>query len=122
MSVATRVEKKRANLASLEEEFRTLLISTLRKCSDGGRGPFLREAEAARRGWSGLVWPEAKRLDELGNQILELRTRLGEIEQDTLYGMYLRYCEITGENAPGGAKLAHKFLNELREEPEASGY
>jgi len=111
-----RIEAKlRLKLQFAESEFRELLISSLRKCQDGGRGIFLTEAEAQRRGdiYLKLVWPEAKQMKTLGEEIKSLREQLGEPTETSLYAKYLQYCAKNGSNDPGGNRLAAQFLAEL---------
>ena len=80
MSKAERLEKLRAKLDATEVEFRYFLVTSLHKCKDGGRGVFLTEAQAASKGdvYAQLVWPEAKQLEALGQEIDTLRQKLGE--------------------------------------------
>jgi len=115
MSRAARIEQKTRRVAELEQEFREVLIPALRQCTDGGRGAFLREEEAAgmHEMWMRFVWKETRTLETLGVEIVELRESLGLPQEDSLYAKFLRYCAIRGENAPGGAKLAKQFLHEL---------
>jgi hypothetical protein len=118
MSRAERLEKLRAKLNATEVEFRELLVASLHKCKDGGRGVFLTEARAASRGdvYARLVWPEAKQLEILGQEIDTLRQKLGDPRDGSLYSKYRYYCSLEGPSEPGGAKLASQFLAEIERE------
>ena len=118
MSKAERLEKLRAKLDATEVEFRDLLVASLHKCKDGGRGVFLTEAQAASKGdvYAQLVWPEAKQLEALGQEIDTLRQKLGEPGDGSLYAKYRHYCSLEGPNERGGAKLASQFLAEIEAE------
>ncbi len=115
MSRNSREEKLRQKLTVAESEFRKLLISGLRKCTDGSLGIFLTESEANRRGdaYPRLVWAETKELEKLGWEIEDLRKKLGESIEGSLYTQYKRYCSRMGSNDLGGRKLAIQFLAEI---------
>jgi hypothetical protein len=121
MSRETRSAKLRLPLEVAEKEFRELLISSLQKCRDGSMGVFLTEAKAARLGdvYPRLVWPEARQLKSLAEEIKSLREQLGESTEGSLYAKYRQYCSRDGANDPGGARLAAGFLAEI-ERDEAS--
>jgi hypothetical protein len=106
-------EKLELQLSALEEEFRSLLIGALERCTDGGRGVFLSEIEASSRDLSRqLVWPEAKQLCQLEDRISEIRNRLA-MPKYSLASRFREYCDMRGENLPGGNKLAARFLAEI---------
>jgi hypothetical protein len=119
------MEKQERQLRELESEFRSLLIPALKKCKDGGRGVFLTTEEARNQTnpvlYSRLVWPETKRLEELGERIAELRGSLGLPVEESAYGLFLKYCHITGPNAPGAWKLALECLKELEASSQQLG-
>jgi len=106
-----------------EEEFRELLISSLQKCRDGSTGVFLAAAKASRLGdvYPRLVWPEARRLESLGEKIKSLREQLGEPTEGSLCAKYRQYCSRDGANDPGGARLAAEFLADI-ERDERTGF
>jgi hypothetical protein len=113
MSRIAKMEKKQRELGLLEREFSDVLISALKNCKDGGRGVFLTTEEARAAGWSRFVWPETKQLERLGQRIAEIRDSLDLSVEQSPYGLFLKYCNITGPNAPGAAKLAMQCLQEL---------
>jgi len=121
MSRASRIQKQERQLRELESEFRSVLISALKKCKDGGRGVFLTTEGARSNGWSRFVWPETKRLEELGERIAEIRESLLLPVEESPYGLFLKYCHITGPNRPGGAKLALECLKELEASSQQLG-
>lgn len=115
MSRNSREQKLRQKLAVAESEFRELLISELRKCADGSLVIFLTESEANRRGdvYPRLVSAETKELEKLGREIEDLRNKLGEPNDGSVYAKYKQYCSRTGSNDLGERKLAVQFLAEL---------
>jgi hypothetical protein len=113
MSRVSRADKKQRELQLLEQEFSTVLIPALKSCKDGGRGVFLTTEQASGTGYSRFVWPETKQLEELGERIADVRGSLGLSVEESVYGLFLKYCRITGPNAPGASKLAEECLREL---------
>jgi hypothetical protein len=90
-----------------------LLIAALKQCDDGGPGVFLLSQKAEKQGWNWLVWPVAKELEAMGERIRELRISLVMPLEESLYEVFLKYCNIDGPNAPGGAKRAAALLKEI---------
>jgi hypothetical protein len=113
MSKTSRAEKQERELQLLEQEFRGTLMRALKSCTDGGRGVFLTTQEAARTGYSRFVWAETKQLEDLGKRIVDLRTSIGLPLDESVCGVFLKYCQIAGPNAPGASKLALECLKEL---------
>ncbi len=113
MGRVEQTEKREQELKSLEMEFRDLLVGALRQCSDGGTGVFLLSQKAENLGWSRFVWPVTKELELLGERIRVLRTSLHMPIEESIYGVFLKYCNIDGANAPGGAKRAKQLLTEI---------
>jgi hypothetical protein len=108
-----KVEKQQQEIDRLEKEFRELLITALKDCRDGGPGIFLLPEKADRIGFSRFVWPETKELETLGEGIRELRLLLGLPLEESIYEIFLKYCNLDGSNAPGGAKRAAALLKEI---------
>ena len=113
MGRAEQTKKREQELKALEMEFRDLLVGALRQCSDGGTGVFLLSQKAENLGWSRFVWPVTKDLEVLGERIRDLRTLLDMPLEESIYGVFLKYCNINGANAPGGAKRAKQLLAEI---------
>jgi hypothetical protein len=97
-------------LVENENEFRTLLVSCLRECSQGRWGLFGQNdyADPEARYWG---WPEAKRLKELA---LEIKFMLQEsAETNRSCERFLQLCSLRGSNVPGEPNLAAEFLAEI---------
>jgi hypothetical protein len=113
MGRAEQIRKREQELSSLEKEFRDLLITALKKCDDGGSGVFLLSQKAEKLGLNWLVWPVTRELEAIGERIRELRISLVMPLEESLYEVFLKYCNINGPNAPGGAKRAAALLKEI---------
>jgi len=112
MTTKSKRQKQLRKLASMEEEFRNLLVTSLRKCIDGSRDLFLTEAEAQRRDdiYPKLVWPENKQLEQLAAEIDALHSELGISDENTLTQRFRYYCHLEGPNVPGGARAGPTVL------------
>jgi|SRR5579862_6984880 len=123
MSRETKSDKLRVRLEAAEGDFRELLISSLQKCKDGSLGVFLTDAKASRLGdvYPRLVWPEARRLERLGDEIRSLRAELGEALEGGLCTRYSEYCAMDVPNEVGSKKLATEFLAEIEDRYKREG-
>ncbi len=97
-------------LSALEEEFKSLLVWALERCVD-------REGEVLKSDqgdfWSRIAWPEARQLQELDEEISQIRSQLG-MPDLKLAARFRDLCEMRGPNAPGSEKLARVLLDEIR--------
>lgn len=113
MSRASRRAGIEMTLEGLEVDFRRILIDALHRCSNGLWGLFGQNDNAL----ASLSRPERKRLAssdasnliDLGNEINELRIRLG-LPPYALYQRFLEYRRCRGANVPGEPHLARKML------------
>jgi hypothetical protein len=98
-------------LIEIENEFRPLLVSCLQECALGRYGLFGQNDHLDPEGryW---VWPEAKRLKELAQEIRSIRMGFGQIDENC--ERFLQLCSLRGSNIPGEPKLAAEFLADLR--------
>jgi hypothetical protein len=80
------------------------LVSALRACATGHWGVF---------GRNGEQWDEGRALITLGEEISELRKRLGYAQPYDLYERFVAYRRRRGSNDPGEPKLAQALLDEL---------
>ena len=99
--------KLELELQLAEAEFEQSLASALRSCVSGHWGLF---------GHNGERWDEGKTLIAQGDEISELRKRLGNTQGFWLYQRFIAYRSEHGANAPGEPKLAQRFLDEIAEQ------
>lgn len=94
-------------LIQIEDEFRFLLLSCLRECSQGRYGLFGQNDHLDPEGryWP---WPEAKRLKNLAQEIRSLWTEFGQTNEQC--ERFIRLSSLRGPNVPGEPKLAADFL------------
>ena len=106
MSKSHKIREKR--LAEIESEFRPLLVSCLRECARGRYGLFGQNDHLDPEERY-LVWPEARRLRDLAQEIRLVRLEFGEANEDC--DRFLELCSLRGSNVPGEPKLAAAFLS-----------
>jgi hypothetical protein len=109
-----------AKLTEMEGEFDPLLLSCLRKCAQGQYGLFGQNDDLDPEGryWN---WPDAKRLQELAQEIRIIRLEFGDANENC--ERFLHLCSLRGSNVPGEPKLAAEFLayiNKSRSSSELS--
>ena len=100
-----------AEIASLETEFRTKLVSALRNCANGQWGMFGQNEHFPQCPRSS----EGEELLEIGASIEELRRKAGIPDDFELYIAFKSKRGRQGENAMGETRLAKKWLEELGE-------
>ena len=107
--------KQQRKLAALEQEFRVLLVASLRRCIATRGCFFLTEAEATRRGdlYPKLVWPETRVLVERATQIEQLRLDLSLSQPNPVVARFRQLCRPRGPNDLGDARLAEQFLQRI---------
>lgn len=112
MSMSEKIQQRR--LSELESEFEPLLIESLQQCSRGRWGLFdtYTNLEASGQRWD--LWPEARHVKELAEEIRELHGRFGS--SNWLAENLLRICALTRsyrQNTQGDPKLAAEFLEDI---------
>ncbi|MDP9017628.1 MAG: hypothetical protein M3N19_04845 [Candidatus Eremiobacteraeota bacterium] len=113
-------ESRRINLektvAVLEDRFCEDLEAALRRCAAGGSQDLFGHNELPLRSQYGKrarVWfADADALLELGNEIDEVRGKLG-LPAFPPYARYIEYRKRRNAQAPGQHQLAVDFLKEL---------
>lgn len=97
-------------LSALEMEFDSLLIPCLKECANGRWGLLgqNQDPEAAKF----LRWAEADRLKELAEETRSIGAEFGQ--PNPMSERFLECCAERGENLPGEAKCAKRFLKILR--------
>jgi hypothetical protein len=118
MSRSGRREKTEAQLHTLEGQFSADLVAALRDCAAGKWGMFGQNDAVIERQSSPLremlQSDIAARLIAAGEEIEELRRRIGMVEPFLLFKRYLEYRQMQSANSPGEPKLAAQFLAELK--------
>jgi hypothetical protein len=117
MSQSARRRNSEAQLRKLEEDFTADLISALHECAAGKWGIFGRN-DAIIECQPGplremLQSGVAARLTKAGEEIEQLRRRLGILDPLPPFQRYLQYRQMQSANSPGEPKLAIQFLKEL---------
>ena len=97
-----------AEITSLESEFRTKLIVSLRSCAGGRWGLFGQNDHL-----HNVHSSEAEELLEIGLSIEDLRRKAGMSEPFELYQNFLSKRGWKGENSLGESRLAIEWLKEL---------
>jgi hypothetical protein len=104
-------------LEALEDSYRDLLLSALRKCAEGQWGLFAHNERALSHLGAGARSrqrePFVEELLELGSQIERMRRRFG-LESFAIHERLLRMRSSHNSNTPGEPKLAQQWLDELR--------
>lgn len=117
MTSKRRLESLEKDLQLAEAAYEERLASALRRCSGGQWGLFgTNDAslQAHLGAKSTLHSKDARELLERGDEILEMRQRLGYVDAFALHERFLAYRKsATDPNAPGEPKLAQQFLNEI---------
>jgi hypothetical protein len=105
-----RREKLEIALASLEAEFRTLLVQALGRCAGGSWGLFGQNAHMEEQAYASSG---AQKLDALGSEIALVREELGLAEPFALYAEFKQKRGRKTQNDLGEARLAGAWLQEL---------
>lgn len=103
-----RISPKEQRLASLEGEFRPLLVKCLVECAAGRWGLFGQHEYALT---PYRAWPEAEELLRLATAIRALRAEFGQ--PGPLCERFFAYRMMHGSNVKGEPKLAAQFLAEI---------
>lgn len=106
-----RLERRDAERASLEAEFRDKLIRALEKCAAGRWGLFAQNAHIEPRYDRS---PEADELIAIGESIEQARRTLGIADPFELYSAFKDKRGRKDGNALGEARLAQAWLTELK--------
>jgi len=104
------IARAEAEIASLESEFRTKLVTALRICANGRWGLFGQNEHIL-----GDQPSDVEELFEIGESIEELRRKAGIPERFEMYMSFKSKRGRQGENTLGEARLAKKWLDELGE-------
>ena len=105
------------HLETLEAEYLTKLILALKQCANGRWGLFGQNDRAhetlGRYARERLSSPEAAELLALGDEIQNLRNKLGFAEPFPLHERLLQMRSSHDPNSQGEPKLARQWLGEL---------
>jgi hypothetical protein len=114
MSKSQRVHEVR--LDQIEGEFPPLLLSCLQECARGRWGLFGQNDHLDPEGryW---VWPEARRLKDLAQEIRSIRLEFGQANE--LSERFLELCSLRGAGVPREPKLASELLAEIGQQDVA---
>ena len=96
----SRSARLEAEIASLESEFRTKVVTALRNCAGGRWGLFGQNDHLIK-----VHSPEAEELLEIGSSIEDLRRKAGMLETFSLYESFLSKRGRKGKNALGDRGL-----------------
>ena len=105
--MSRRATIRQSRLDALESEFRPLLLCCLQDCVNSRRyGLFGQNPEGTY--WR---WPEAERLRDIAQKILEIRSEFGST--NWLCDRFAHFCSLRGPSVPGEPKLAAQLLEEV---------
>lgn len=115
MNRTSRRDRAELQLRAFEEQFLNDLVAALRRCAAGKWGMFGQNDHLASESslLESVYTATAGKLMNKGQEITQMRRKLGYNEPFPPFERYLHYREMQSANSPGEPKLATQLLAEL---------